>query len=150
MNKTLKIVAIVFFVFAVTALITSCGKKDENEPAETETYDIETITEDEAPEEEPTAVAGEEVVNKFDDMLVEAITNAEKGGVNPNFAVDIVLNGHYSDAIVKSLEDKGVDVVSGENNTLRAVATPKILKQIHGEDYIQKIVLVTANYYPNK
>jgi major membrane immunogen (membrane-anchored lipoprotein) len=155
MNKKLKIFAFAFFVLAITVIITSCGKKEEAEPATsetTETYNNETVPVDESAENEnAVAEKGEEqVANKFDDMLVEAIDNAEKGGVNPNFAVDIVLNGEYSDAIVKSLENYGVDVISGENNKLRAVATPKVLKEIQGVYFIQKIVLVTANYYPNK
>jgi len=147
--------SLTLFAFAATLLlfITSCGEKAETDkPATSDAQTEETGAVTGEPVEEIT-FGDEAAINtgeKFDAKLIQAIANAEKGGVNPDFAVDIILNTAMSDPIVSALEDKGVDVIHGEGTKLRVSITPKILKEIKELKYINNFVLITENYYPNR
>jgi len=159
MKKIIKMFSLVIFTIVLVAFVSSCGKKESGTPAEKNGENVSTTenvsgeeqgetNEEEMAEneEQEEAVAGA----KFDQKLQEAIEHAEKGGVNPNFAVDAILTGSYNDAMVSKLEGMGVDVVYGDKNTLRIVVSPKVLKEIENVDFIKKFVLITENYYPNR
>jgi pentose-5-phosphate-3-epimerase len=94
--------------------------------------------------------APENIPDKFDQRLMEAIKHAEKGGVNPYFAVDAIVDGNYTDDMVSQLEAKGVDVIYGERNILRIRVTPKNLRDIKDLGFVKNYVLIAENYYPNK
>lgn len=155
MSRILKTALIAAFAVVFVVFVSSCGKKDEGSTAEKQETQI---TTNETESNEETAKVGEneeeneEVVagSKFDQKLQEAIEHAEKGGVNPNFAVDAILTGNYTDAMVSTLQSKGVDVVYGDKNTMRIVVSPKVLQEIQDISFIKKFVLITENYYPNK
>gem|GEM_PF-2776870 len=160
MSRILKTALIAVFTVIFVVFVSSCGKKDEGSTAEKQETQItnnetesngtesneETAKVGENEEENEEAVAG----SKFDQKLQEAIEHAEKGGVNPNFAVDAILTGNYTDAMVSNLQDKGVDVVYGDKNTMRIVVSPKVLQEIQDISFIKKFVLITENYYPNR
>ena len=152
MKNTLKILTMFAFASMLMLFVTSCGEKAETDKPATGDMTEETGAVTGEPVEE--IPAGDEAElntgEKFDARLIEAIANAEKGGVNPNFALDIILNTAMSDPIVSALEAKGVDVIYGEGTKLRVVATPKVLNEIKPMKYINNIVLITENYYPNR
>ena len=154
MKKTLKAFALLSLSVFLLVLVSSCGKKADTASDNSKKSDVVTSTEQATPgedvaeteEAETTENAGE----KFDQRLIEAIEHAETGGVNPYFAVDAVVDGNYTDAMVSQLEAKGVDVVYGEKNILRIRVTPKNLKEIKDFSFIKNFILIAENYYPNK
>lgn len=152
MKTMFKSLILIVFGVMLIVFVVSCGKKENEKPAEKEGYKEYTIKTkpDEQNENEEVETKEETTGQKFDQKLQEAIEHAEKGGVNPNFAVDAILTGNYNDDMISKLEGMGVDVVYGDKNTLRIVVSPKVLKEIENVDFIKSFVLITENYYPNR
>jgi len=164
----LRILSITLLVSAIL-LIESCGYKNNEEKqkteARTEDTKIETddaelkrIKNDEIQTQLSSKQTDENIPDKdllynkslFDDRLSEAIENAKKGGVNPNYIVELVITKSMQKQVVEALNKLGIEIMSKEGETINVVSNPSDLEKISRIQGIDRINLITENYYPNR
>lgn len=162
---------ILSFVLLVSTVffIESCGYKSNEGNKKTETLTEDTkiesddvgsieIKSDEIPVRDSSNQTGENVSDRtkvdqkslFDDRLSEAIENAKKGGVNPNFIVELVITEGKQAHVVEALNKLGIEIMSKKNDTINIVSNPNGLEKIKRIQGIDRINLITENYYPNR
>jgi len=157
---------------SVVLLIESCGYKSNEDSEKTDTQTEETNIEtnvveiQEMESDEVQMQAGSrdnndndektsakpllESKSLFDDRLKEAIANAKKGGVSPKFIVELVITKGMQKQVVETLNKLGVEMMLKEGENINIVSNPSDLEKISRIQGIEKINLITENYYPNR